>query len=281
MISFIIHYRHDTPERAVNNNLIYEYYKSLYPTCQFVYVEDDANIHIANWVAKRGETYCFMHNTGLVKKCVGYNVGASLARHDILCFLDVDVVVSKAALDRAISDLSTGDSEFRSNLVIGYNGIAFYMTYAGKSEISKHYVTQSPQSLHDVCEKVNYELLSYRFDASGIRTGQSSVFGCVGNTNAVGGCLLTTKADFSNIGGFNPNFIGWGYEDNEIISRAKILGKAVTNCTQIACSLYHLPHESDVYRDKSAHAHYTANHAEVQKVEAMSKQELEQYIKTW
>ena len=65
--------------------------------------------------------------------------------------------------------------------------------------------------------------------------------------NAVGGCLIGKRDTFLDINGFNPNIIGWGFEEN----------------------------------DKSDHKFHTHNAKEWQSVAKMTKSDLIEYIKTW
>jgi hypothetical protein len=44
-----------------------------------------------------------------------------------------------------------------------------------------------------------------------------------------GGRVFISKANFVKLGGYNENFIGWGFEDDEFKQRAIILGLAVKN----------------------------------------------------
>ena len=97
--------------------------------------------------------------------------------------------------------------------------------------------------------------------------------------------MIGSKESFEKINGFNPNFIGWGYEDNEIISRSDKLDVPVAKVGNNTPNwfLFHLPHEEGgvAIKDKDKHKYYLQNEKEVQKVEAMSKEELTEYIKSW
>ena len=65
------------------------------------------------------------------------------------------------------------------------------------------------------------------------------------NSEAVGGCVVTSAKKFFEYNGFNPNFKGWGYEDNEIVIRVHRLGHTVTRINDPEALLFHFPHEFD------------------------------------
>ena len=102
----------------------------------------------------------------------------------------------------------------------------------------------------------------------------------VGNLKAVGGCLVMSKDCFIDVNGFNPNFIDWGYEDNEIVTRCHKLKKNVIFTNTKEPYLFHLPHH-DIDEDKSIHDFYNNNQLEYKKVCEMTHNDLQEYIKTW
>jgi len=265
-ISFIVHFRKDTQHRMNNLDIVYKYYKSIYPRSEFIFVEDDSEERIKDLV-KPEDKYIFFKNDSTYNKCIGYNKGLKQASNDIICFLDIDCLVSIDSLIKGVSLAKKG------MIIIGYNGTAIYVEHPLKDKINDN-GTQL------------FKFLSSYIDEDNVVTGYyDRQTYCVGNTNAVGGCLIGSKETFKKINGFNPNFIGWGYEDNEIISRAGILGVPVAKVGNNNPNwfLFHLPHEEGgvAIKDKDKHDYYLHNENEVQKVEAMSKPQLKEYIKSW
>lgn len=261
MISFIVHLRKDSLERVKNINLIIPYFQSLIPDCEFILVEDDIE---PNFEYLGGENIQYYHfkNPGVYNKCKSYNIGLEKGTKDLICFLDIDCLISKDNLNRAIHEVQNSDG-----IYIGYNGACIYFDYTVKDQIT------TSDNL--------YSFLDSFVDKDNIRTMAKTQYYTITNTKAVGGCLIGKRNTFKNINGFNPNFIGWGYEDNEIISRARILKVPVYYVNTDKPFLFHLPHETDQQRDKSNHEYYNHNHREVSKVEAMTTEQLQQYIKTW
>lgn len=267
-ISFIVHYREDTKERLVNLDIVYNYYKDIYPNSEFIFVEDDSKKTIENLI-KPEDKYIFFENDGMYRKCEAYNIGFEASSSDIVCYLDIDCLISIDAILESVKLLKTFD------MCIGYNKVALYCEYKLKNAI-KHLKG------NDL-----FNTISLNVDKDNIKNLYRTDLYTVGNVEAVGGCLFATRNTIKDINGFNPNFIGWGFEDNEIISRTNILNKKVVSLrpkTNIKGFLYHLPHE-ETYQvaltDKSQHDYYKHNHTEVSKVEAMEFNELKEYIKTW
>ena len=266
-ISFIVHFRKDNEHRMNNLDIVYKYYKSVYPSCEFVFVEDDSEERIKHLVESE-DKYIFYKNDSIYNKCKSYNLGLKKASNDIVCFLDIDCLVSIDSLIKSVSLAKKG------TIVISYNGTAIYIEHPLKNKINNRTGTQL------------FKFLSNHVDEKNVVTGYHNRQAyCVGNTMACGGCLIGSKESFEKINGFNPNFIGWGYEDNEIISRAYQLDVPVTKVGNNTPNwfLFHLPHEESnvAENDKANHSFFKSNEKEVQKIEAMDQKQLKEYIKTW
>lgn len=268
-ISFIVHYREDTPERLENLHIVYQYYKDIWPNCEFVFVEDDVKQTIKQFVREE-DKYIFFENDDVYKKCESYNIGFKQSTSNIVCFLDIDCLVSISSLILATNKVKKSDDVS----FIGYSGVALYTEYRLKDAVK------------DLRGTKLFDTLVKNVDTENVFVGFTNSLYTVGNTNAVGGCLIGSRKLFEDINAFNPNFIGWGFEDNEVISRLKLLKKKVSLITPLHNPqnyLFHLPHEPTHVgeRDKSKHKYYKHNHTEVSKVEAMEFDELKEYIKTW
>lgn len=261
-ITFICHIRIDNEARLKNVKTIYKYYKQHLPNCRFVFIEDDAESKLLDLTFDAKDEYALVCNNDLVKKCAGYNHGAKYSDTDVLIFLDVDIIVDCNKLLECINEARDNGS---LECLIGYNGCAFYMTQQGEKQFLN---TLDVEDLHSKIKNLH------------LVTNNANEFALLGNTKAVGGCLIMTKKSFNQINGFNPFFIGWGYEDNEIISRAHRLGLNVTKSNIVDHFLYHLPH-CDISVNKAQHNHYKQNEAIVQFVESLNKEQLQRYIKQW
>jgi hypothetical protein len=94
---------------------------------------------------------------------------------------------------------------------------------------------------------------------------------------SLGGSILCRRSAFIDAGMENENCISWGCEDIERFSRWSTLGYKIG---RIDGALYHAEHP----RNKNSgieNPYYEHNRLESEKVKTMSRQELEEYIKTW
>ena len=66
---------------------------------------------------------------------------------------------------------------------------------------------------------------------------------------SVGGCFLISKKAFEKIGGYNPNFLGWGSDDTSIFNRSSIQNvvSRVANETAICWHLNHVRNDQNPY----------------------------------
>jgi hypothetical protein len=94
---------------------------------------------------------------------------------------------------------------------------------------------------------------------------------------STGGSIFCRRSAFVEAGMENENCISWGMEDIERFARWTTLGFRIG---RIDGCLYHAEHP----RNKNSgveNPYYVNNKLEAEKVRAMTKTELEQYIKTW
>jgi hypothetical protein len=94
---------------------------------------------------------------------------------------------------------------------------------------------------------------------------------------SVGGAIAYNKKSFIDAGGENENFISYGAEDLERKYRFETLGYKVE---RIKGKLFHLDHYISL-DSSNTHPHFKANQNEWQKVQKMSKAELQEYISNW
>lgn len=263
-ITFIIHLRKDNEERIKNANIVIPYFRKTAPGCRFIIVEDDNVQHFKYLSLQDDTTYIHFKNDGQHNKCMGYNLGLKASITDIVCFLDIDCLISSSNIEKSIETaLSTG------GICIGYNGTCIYFNYDVKSQLATN--------LDSI-----YQFLESFIDKTNLYTSFTNTYYHVANTRAVGGALFGKRQTFIDIGGFNPNFKGWGYEDNEIIIRAKKLNIPLFYINTNNPYLLHLPHISNELKNKeSSHVSYQLNEQEYTRIANLTKIELIETIKLW
>lgn len=99
----------------------------------------------------------------------------------------------------------------------------------------------------------------------------------VWNGDSVGGAVFGKTQIYRDCGGENENFLGWGWEDFERISRIEKLG---IRLNRTPGALYHFTHPRGATSSDS-HAHYQANWNEYQRIDALTRAELEHEIASW
>lgn len=263
MITFIIHLRKDSQERVNNLNIILPYYKNNFPDAKFIFVEDSDKKDFDFLSHETNCEYVFFQNNSEYNKSKSYNLGLNKCATQLVCFLDIDCVVSRENILKAI-EVVQKDSK---TIAIGYNGTCIYFSYKVKNLINS-----SIDNLYDFLDKF--------VDRPNIYVNFKNDNYVVGNTKAVGGCLLGNTSTFKKLNGFNPNIIGWGFEDNEIVKRFYKLGSDICFINSKKPLLFHLPHH-DMEYDKSEHKFYNKNSEIYNKVCTSTKEELKNYIRTW
>jgi len=270
-VSVIITVKIDNAARLKNLKTISHYYFKSLPDAEFIFVEErdsNAKYNLIDYLPT-DEKYDKIIITNMIPdkepiyKTANYNQGAKVAKYNTLLFLDVDVIVDTTLLVSEISELI---SKNELGVHVGYTGTSLYMTPKGEKDFLQSL------NISDLYNKWKQKYNLYM----GLYTED---FACM-NINSVGGCLIMSKDAFLNTNGFNPNYRGWGYEDNEIVTRAHNLKQNVTKSNNKENILYHLPHNLE-NKNPSQHSFYDSNHAESTKVDSMPYEQLKEYVKSW
>jgi predicted glycosyltransferase involved in capsule biosynthesis len=96
-------------------------------------------------------------------------------------------------------------------------------------------------------------------------------------TTSVGGAIMFNKGSFLMGGGENEYMVSFGPEDWERNYRFKTMGYTVT---RVDGSLYHLDHWVGP-NSSGRNPFFKANHAELDRVRAMTADQLDDYIQSW
>jgi hypothetical protein len=160
-------------------------------------------------------------------KAAAQNVGAASSRQPVLFFCDCDIVVQPDEIAAFARELHSDETIFG--------------TLAGVSES----VVNSRGGRHVV--SFGYELRIRTQDGRQLRIVDSEEDAESGTRQAPG-LLLVSRANFERIGGYNSNLHGWGWEDQDMISRLT-LGLGLTRRTRGYA--VHLSHD-----DHARIAHY-------------------------
>ena len=160
-------------------------------------------------------------------KAAAQNIGAAHARHPILFFCDCDILLQEATVAALATQVSEDSGGFA--------------TFAGVRESE----TNSRGARHVV--SFGYELK--------IRTADGRTLCIVDNeedgndgTRQAPGLLFVRRDDFLAVDGYNSDLHGWGWEDQDMISRLT-LGRGLQRITR--GHAIHISHD-----DEARVAHY-------------------------
>lgn len=259
--TFCFHVRIDTSERLRNIKIVTDYYRKHCVNFQYIFFEDTTKpILLEHIKLHDNDKYVHMINTGEWIKARGFNAGAKLSDNNVIIFHDTDIILHPEQILQGRKRLFESDN---TGLVYPYDGLFIYTKLPVKNKFE---------------QTLEYSDLSVHLPNTRQVYFQNENIWIVHN-NSVGGCVMARKDIFYKFKGYNPNFCGWGYEDDEIAKRVHILGYDVERINDRP--MWHLPHDGEGASAKNNHEHYEKNRLLCGWVETQPRNILEDYITTW
>ncbi len=163
----------------------------------------------------------------LFNKSAANNLGAFHSEFDYFFFCDCDIIMEPSVLDDLLNKVKEAPDAF------------------GTLEGVKETVINSIQNNHII--SFGYELFIKTKNNRTLKIIDSEEDANDG-TRMAPGLLLTSKKNFESINGYNSNLVGWGWEDQDMISRLT-LGAGLTR--KFFGKAYHISHD-----DKERTKHY-------------------------
>lgn len=245
-LTIVMPVRIDSDERKANLQAVLSHISRL--GCRVLVLEADSEPKLEQEAWMRSVEYLFIKDESPVFYRTHYiNMLLRKAGTDIVSVWDADILVSYEQVTEAISLIEQG-----CTIAYPYNG---------------EYVMLSDRDSDMTRKAFDVEYLKSR--------RMRSVFG----RKFCGGIFLIHRERYSECGGENEHFTGWGPEDAERLRRVKILGHEArwTNTGQA----YHLYHprgrNSDFFEEEAAIRLRT----ELCKVCCMEQDNLKKHIGTW
>jgi hypothetical protein len=267
MITFITHLRYDSPDRLNNLETVINYLSTYLSDIKFIFIEDDKEHNKAfdNFPFIKGSTsFNFVKNEHTYYRTRALNIGIEMAKSDVVVSMDTDCIVPIDAIKGCAKALRDG-----ATVAWPYNG----------------YFIDTGFDTHENFIKTSYD---YNFLLSGLDKNYNLPLASkykdyhVRCTNidhlGTGGFVMFNKELFLKAGGYNENFIGWGCEDNEIVSRMEKLDHKTYRDTRIDSICFHLFHRN---AQRAENPFFDKNSEEWHKIKKMNKEEVEKYISTW
>jgi len=245
-VTFIIPVKLESEDRRTNMRIVLKYLQENFPSPIIIYESDkESNEEFIRSCTIRPIEYMFEKNdTGIFHRTRLLNEMTKAARTKIVANYDIDVLFPVR-------------NYIQAEQVISKHGFTASFPYGGK--------------FYDI-PKSQFHLLN-KDDIEKINLTECEII----NPDSVGGAFFFNKDEYFKTGLENENFISWGFEDFERVTRLYALGNKVIKLPGVC---YHLTH----YRDKNGdntNPYYAHNRTEYTKIKCMSKEQLEAYIKTW
>ncbi|MEI7653198.1 MAG: galactosyltransferase-related protein [bacterium] len=204
--SFIISHKRTSIERERNIDIVLKWFK------QILQPEDDIEIVIVEQGEKQTLdpsnyrdlpytlSYLFVQKSGYFNKSWGYNIGANMAKSDILNFIDNDIILPRASLEAGFELLDRVDA------VRCYDRL-YALT-------------------NDETNQLSVDINSAQLSKHTLR-----------DFSVPGGYMLIRRDLFYNVGGWDEEFEGWGGEDTAF--GYKLLPYQTAAVTEVAFHLHH------------------------------------------
>lgn len=160
--------------------------------------------------------HVFQYNEGLFPKSLLYNLGVRLCRSSVICFHDADSIARPGLMRASVDSLL--DAEV-SDAICPYSGV---INVAGRLKES-------------LKVRPDFELVE-SLTTDTLTDDTTALYG-----EANGGIVFFRKAEYIRVGGYNSSLIGWGGEDDELLSRATRLG---ARWHSFMLPLIHLNHDN-------------------------------------
>lgn len=230
-LSVILHYRKDSEDREFNLKTLLKFFSEQFELSDISVVNDDSKIDPT--IIQLGTKYpninfLFYENSGVYQRTQCFNIlASSVAKGSILAFWDIDVFIDPKFVKQSYNLIL----ESKFDHVYPFNG----------------YFIDIQKDLFELIEERNFDELNKLH-----RDRHPSLH--IASDVSQGGCNLISKEAYNKIGGYDPQFIGWGFEDVDIFRRSSKVNKVKTISDPEAIC-WHLHHEQAIRLENPYHQH--------------------------
>jgi predicted glycosyltransferase involved in capsule biosynthesis len=244
-IGLMIHFRRDVDDRFRNLEMVVKFYRNNSENLKIVLVNDDKELDkgfkdLCNAYSCKG---LFMENSDIYWRTKAFNEASKLLDCEYIIAGDTDVIVDPKFILKAKNLFL---ENHKLGIVYPYNGMFVHL----KQQIFEKF--KNDQNLNDLVSK-SQTLKPVAYD-------QDDNF-LVAHPSSKGGMVMFRKRAFIECNGYNPNFKGWGFEDDEISNRYIKLSWSFGRVFDKDAIAWHLPHENTI-REMHPYYHENYKHAE-------------------
>lgn len=259
-LSIIFSIKVDSKDRIENLEYLLEYYDCFFSKFEIIIVEQDTSSKLKELLKnRRNIIHFFLPTSNCHYKTRNLNLGTNLATRQVIMMSDIDIICPPQAIKKALQLINQGGS-----FIAPYNGIVVEIKKEFLAKINS--ITELITSLEYFPKDFNLNLEKFNYN------NMQPMYGGTQYDNT-GGCLLYTKKDFYAVGGWNTNFISYGFEDMEFVYRIKKLGYTLKRIEDN--NIYHIEHKRST--DSFYNNFYRSNEQEWLNVNAMSAAQLLEY----
>jgi len=262
-LAFIIHLRVDVPERLRNLEVVLEYYNKTCKNLEFIIVNDDAKPEskLKYFYDKyKNIKVLFLKNNSYHNKSLSLNSAFKETSRKIIIAHDTDVIIDPKHILEGADNILNGKSDH----VYPYNGL--FCT------VKDNLVQKFKNSLD-----VN-TFLSNKPTSKNLINCYENNYIFINSTESCGGCVMYSSDIYKKVNGYNPKFIGWGYEDDEMASRVKKFNAMTSRVSDKDAIAWHMPHPNSI---RGNNPYIDQNHKLVTYTQSATLEELQKYIKEW
>jgi hypothetical protein len=257
--AFVVPVRIDSPDRLRNLDLVLTWLGRNFEGHQTLVLEHGRAAEAESTAREHGAEHVFLRSDGCFHKSRVFNLGLALADRAFVLLYDCDVLVPAPAIERAIETLRRDEADY----VYPYNGVMLEVRCgddAPRAVLDGAFLASTIVSHGEVAEALP--------DDTTCLNGSES-------EPSTGGALACKRRALLLHGGFNPNIVSYGCEDTELETRVRKLGARVVRLPGFNC--FHVRHRRGP--DSRYNHLHAANLAEWKKVEAMSAEEVSEYVR--
>ena len=264
--TFCFFYQRDHKDRERNLNVNLKFLLSNYSNIEIFVIQqliDEGDYYVNGHlpVFRSGNIFHYPlgQPTDNWNKMSAYNFGLRYASNDVIFFNDVDTIFNPDNIERSYKLIKEEDK-----LMIP-SGVQFI-------DIKSPVIDEFSRSFD-----YNYILSEFKeFDKLGERENTKFIRNNVGG---VGGGISGRVNTFKKNNGFNPNFIGWGYEDDETKLRYLKLGFPLEFLPD-GDPIFHMYHR-DAKRGTALCKYLDHNKQILEDVREMDDEQLKEYNNSW
>lgn len=262
-IGLMIHFRRDVEDRFRNLETVLKYYRNNSKNLEIIIINDDVSLDSGmKYLCKKYKCKGFlMENSGIYWRTKAFNEASKILEAEYIIAGDTDVIVSPEFLldakDGLYNDPTVG-------ILYPYNGMFVHLKNKLAVDFFETGDLKPAEALRNTITRVPL------FENENF---------LVAHNNSKGGMVMFKKTTYQKCNGYNPNFRGWGYEDDEILARFQKLGYKTNRVVDERAFAWHLPHDSTV-REK--HPLYNENRKHSDFVcECKDVTVLKNYMESW